>query len=82
MVAHRTGSFPLMNLAEDLGVDYGDLLLLADHYRRLVRNDGLTAGRRGMADQSHDRIRATIGLERCHALNETLKKAADRRWGA
>jgi hypothetical protein len=80
MVAQRSGSFPLMNIAQDAGVDYGDVLLVADHYRRLIRNDGRTASRRAIADQSHDRMLATLGTERCRDLREQLKKAADRRW--
>lgn len=76
----RCGSFPLMNLAEDHGVDYGDVLLVADYYRRLLQNDN-TSERRHLADVAYMHIQDVKGVGPAERLFENIRQMARRRWG-
>lgn len=55
MPAERTGSFPLMNLAADYGVDYGDVLLMAEGVGARLRGEyGETQARHRMWSRAQD----------------------------
>lgn len=57
--AVRTGSYPLMNIAEDFGVDYGDVLLIGEGVRIGVFN--LPLGRREQVTAAARRARQSLG---------------------
>lgn len=57
----RCGSYPLMNIAQDFGVDYGDVLLVAQHMREGQHGAVIPAGRAQEAAQAGLRLQTTIG---------------------
>lgn len=86
----RTGSFPLMNLAEDFGVDYGDVLLLFELALAGLRSLGgfarledLPEGRALTWIDAGDRLFKQLGEERAEeraeALGDALRPLAEAR---
>jgi hypothetical protein len=71
----RTGSFPLMNIADDFGLPYGDVLLFADS--RWRTESERTPHHRGAIH----RIYATTGVEGIVNLQKAVAAVArsDRR---
>lgn len=72
----RSGSFPIMNLAEDFGVDYGDVLLIAMgieseplQSRRIL----LTVERQRQVAAAETRVRQTAGRVAAVRLNAALR---------
>lgn len=80
-MSKRCGSYPLMNLAADYGVAYGDVLLMADVERRRRVGDEFTDGRCDVALAAAERsaIHATDGD--FGGLYDAILDHADARWG-
>lgn len=76
----RSGSYPLMNLAADYGVDYGDVLQIADVYRHTIRRERTTHARAVSAAHASCRIRRAVGLRGLCSLRVKLAKHATERW--
>lgn len=80
---HRTGSFPLMAIAADYGVEYADALAWAEYLRR-VRVDGLTptlAAAQELALAAYERIGRTITARARAAMSGAMSEHANGRWG-
>jgi hypothetical protein len=73
MNATRCGSYPLMNIAQDFGVDYGDVLLVHDALREIA-----TRARAEASIEAGGRIRAALGADAARALLERLHRVS--RW--
>lgn len=70
-MATRCGSYPIMNLAEDYGVDYGDLLLWADFYENGIwSRDPYPQGRVILAYAAVRRM--ALAFPESFALNRAL----------
>jgi hypothetical protein len=80
---HRCGSYPLMYLAADFGVEYGDVLLWADYLRR-VRIDAWSSPKPALNEQAlgaYRRITQILAPASRLALTNALSDHANRRWG-
>lgn len=81
----RSGSYPLMNLAEDFGVDYGDVLLAADWFRRNHAMEPLTLDRDRESASAWSRmyflLRAAGRDSEYFQLRDCLSAHARHRWG-
>ena len=60
-MTERTGSFPLMNIAQDFDVDYGDVLILMQHMRWCQIRSVFTYARWVDADTAGARVQEAIG---------------------
>lgn len=81
LVRQRCGSYPLMNLAEDFGVDYGDVLLWADHLRASRLPGAVSQDRFEQLVWAVERIVAACGRARQERLCTLLVRHANARWG-
>jgi len=63
MTAERTGSYPLMNIAQDFGVDYGDVLLVAQQIRTFRHGSCITPGRFRLATEAAMRVMDKVGAQ-------------------
>lgn len=76
----RSGSYPLMNLAKDFGVDYGDLLLWADNrFYEWKTFHTPSHNRYQEAYAASTRMRQAIGTVRLAELEVHLHRLTDRR---
>lgn len=73
----RTGSYPLMNLAEDFGVDYGDVLLLSVTAGG-ASFTGLPDGRRAQIAAASRRVWMRLGDSTSYVLYSKIKEAVTR----
>lgn len=81
-MAERCGSYPLMNLAEDFGVDYGDVLVWADYLRMERGARGSTPYSRFLQlEAATQRIDTALSSPRYMALLDRLIAHANDRWG-
>jgi hypothetical protein len=78
----RSGSFPLMNLAEDFAVDYGDVLLMADGFGASRRSEVWSIERLAVNVAATSRVFDRIGATKAFPLLERMAALADARWGA
>jgi hypothetical protein len=79
----RSGSFPLMNLAEDFGVAYGDVLLMAEGFGASRREEPFPTGRLLVHAAACQRVFIQLGAgQMVHRLCAALADLADARWGA
>lgn len=80
-----TGSYPVMDLARDFNVDYGDVLLMADDYRRFMGGEVPTWERVTEFERAEQRLFQTLHqrgeTKRFAALARKLMQHARRRWG-
>jgi len=77
----RCGSYPLMNLAQDFGLDYGDILLWADYMRRWRGGLHYSAGYMDRFTGAAIRIDAALTAERYDEVLTLMVAHADARWG-
>jgi len=80
-MTNRTGSYPLMNLAADYGVDYGDVLLWADYLRRTRLGADLSRARLHDAFLAAGRVLGSMSNRRSAKFRKALFAHADARWG-
>jgi hypothetical protein len=78
----RSGSFPLMNLAEDFAVDYGDVLLMADGYGAARRGEVWPLERLAVNVHATTRVFDRLGSAKSFQLMQRMAALADARWGA
>ncbi|MFN3582950.1 hypothetical protein [Phenylobacterium sp.] len=81
MTAQRCGSYPLMNLAQDYDVDYGDLLTWADFLRCDRLGIEMSQGRYQALDRAIHRMTLRIGRAEQLDLLHALVAHANARWG-
>jgi hypothetical protein len=79
-MTNRSGSFPLMNLAADFGVDYGDVLLAAEASRMSLSGDG-TLGRMRLAQAATTRLHHDLTRWDAMIFWERLTAMVSVRWG-
>lgn len=78
----RCGSYPLMNLAADFGVDYGDVLTWAGYLRlERVLKHGTPQARFEQTAQAVERIGSCLSADAWRALFDRLIDHANARWG-
>lgn len=85
----RCGSFPLMNIADDFGVDYGDVLLLFEMALVIMRGkaagvlvealNGVPPGRALTWIEAGERMFERLGDDRAEALGNVLRPLAEAR---
>jgi len=81
-MSERTGSYPLMNLAQDYGVAYGDVLLWAEEYGRIIREEPLAVGRTTPVARAWERTCLAIGHRRGGELLREIMWFEMQRWGS
>lgn len=79
-MTERSGGYPLMNLAADAGVDYGDVLLMADGYRYMVRGDQPPYWRMELVLDACARAEAKLGKDETGRLYLAVYDVAKARW--
>lgn len=76
------GSYPLMNIASDFGVDYGDILIVSAWWRaRRAFHEAWTVERDELAGAAWGRLRRSMRARDAEPLRLELDMHARRRWG-
>lgn len=77
---HETGSFPLMAIAREFGVDYGDILLIA-HAEAGLYSGSLASPRRfDLAHAASDRCYEALSRNQYSDLYTAICQHAKGRW--
>jgi hypothetical protein len=79
-MTNHSGSFPLMAIAAEHGVEYGDVLLMADLYRCTVQRLHVPRGRAVLASRAAYRVQKAGGVRALVSLRTTLVRHALGRW--
>lgn len=78
-MTNRSGSFPLMNLAADYGVDYGDVLIVSYAFRCEINRLEQSFGRANQFLAAWSRIAAKVGPRQMDWLSTRIVGILHRR---
>lgn len=80
-MTNRTGSFALMNLAQDYGVAYADVLVWMENLRRERCGERVSQGQLHLLVDALENIVHQIGIRKQHKLMHAMVDLANARWG-